>query len=163
TSLSGAQPLDVYGLCRSDASGITFALPQRARTPQVHSTARSRARTGMAQIQNRAAAPGRLVGRKAELEAIDAALASPTDGAHVVVSEGDAGIGKARLLQEAVRGSRGRGYRVLSCSPVESEAHFAFAALTDLLAGAVDESRAELPDPQRRALEAALLLADSAG
>ena len=71
--------------------------------------------------------------------------------------EGDAGVGKtALLLSEATRASAA-GTRVLSSRPTESETAGSFAALVDLLLPAVDEL-AVLPEPQRRALAAAMWL-----
>src|SRR5262249_54738214 len=53
--------------------------------------------------------------------------------------------------------------RVLVCRPIESEAQLAYAALGDLLAEVSDEAMAELPGPQRQALEVALLRSEPEG
>jgi len=51
-----------------------------------------------------------IVGRRAELEALDTALAQAREGAGGVVGiSADAGVGKSRLLAEFVRGVRGEG------------------------------------------------------
>jgi hypothetical protein len=50
-----------------------------------------------------------------------------------------------------------RSYRVLECCPVSAEAQLAYAALADLFDGVPDDVLAELPGPQRRAVEVALL------
>ncbi len=49
---------------------------------------------------------------------------------------------------------------VLAARPTQAEAALSFAALGDVLEGVLDEVLEELPQPQRRALEAALLLRD---
>jgi hypothetical protein len=49
---------------------------------------------------------------------------------------------------------------VLSSRPAESDEQLSFAALADLLSGALDRVLPELPAPQRSALEVALLLAE---
>jgi DNA-binding CsgD family transcriptional regulator len=79
----------------------------------------------------------------------------------VVLSiEGEAGVGKTTLWLEAVRRSRLKFFRTLSCRCVEAEAKLAFTALADLFAPVADDVVADLPPPQRRALEVALLQAD---
>ena len=54
-------------------------------------------------------------------------------------------------------------YRVLACRPIEAEAQLAYAALGDLLADVSDDVLGELPEPQRRALEVALLRREPEG
>ncbi|MGZ6564230.1 MAG: hypothetical protein ACXVH3_26385 [Solirubrobacteraceae bacterium] len=58
---------------------------------------------------------------------------------------------------EAVGAAEARGYLVLQAWPAQSEAKLSYAALTDLVGGAFDETRTTLPAPQERALSAALL------
>ena len=101
-----------------------------------------------------------LVGREAELERVDGFLTGAEVGPVVLVLDGEAGIGKTRVWQEGLRRAADRGHRALLCRPAESEAQLAFAALSDLLADALEETLPELQEPQRRALEVALLLAD---
>lgn len=98
-----------------------------------------------------------LIGREAEFERIGAFVESAGSGATALVIDGEAGIGKTALWREAVRKARSGGMTVLACRPVEAEAPLAFAGLGDLLAGVVDEVLPELPAPQRKALEIALL------
>ncbi len=74
--------------------------------------------------------------------------------------EGEAGIGKTMLWRHAVAEAQAQGYRVLSCSPSEAEAHLAFSGLRDLLDAAYGDVADALPPPQRRALDIALLRAD---
>jgi hypothetical protein len=51
---------------------------------------------------------------------------------------------------------------VLACRPIDAEAQLAYAALGDLLAEVPERALAELPGPQRHALEVALLRAEPA-
>ena len=90
---------------------------------------------------------------------LDAVPAGPVG----LLFEGDAGIGKTTLWREAVLEALDRSYCVLSCRPVESEGQLAFTALGDLLEEVPDSATAELPVPQRRALEVALLQIDAEG
>ena len=101
-----------------------------------------------------------LVGREAELGAVETFLSSERPCAVAIV--GEPGIGKTTLWQAAVEHARARGARVLVARPTESEARLAFAALADLLADVPDELFARLPEPQRVGLDAALLRAASA-
>jgi len=101
------------------------------------------------------------VGRDSELASIDAFL--DDTGGHLagLLIEGDGGIGKSRLWQEAVRTAHRRGHRVLACRPAENEASIGFAGLIDLLGSLGDEIPADLPEAQRRALDAALMRGSS--
>jgi DNA-binding CsgD family transcriptional regulator len=101
-----------------------------------------------------------LVGREAELGAVENFLSSERPCALAIV--GEPGIGKTTLWQAAVEHARAQGARVLIARPTESEARLAFAGLADLLADVPDELFARLPEPQRVGLDAALLRASSA-
>jgi DNA-binding CsgD family transcriptional regulator len=109
-----------------------------------------------------AATAAGLVGREEELTAIAHFLEAGAPACAVAV-EGEAGIGKTTVWQVAVDRAAGRGFRVLQARPAESEAKLAFSTLTDLLVDAVDETLGQLPPPQRRALEVALLIEDAGG
>jgi DNA-binding NarL/FixJ family response regulator len=102
-----------------------------------------------------------IVGREAELEALERFLGVVRERAAGLVIEGEAGIGKTTVWLEAVRLAEARGFRVLQARPAESEAKLSYAALADLIGAAFDETRAELPAPQQRALDAALLRSDA--
>lgn len=106
--------------------------------------------------------PG-LVGRGAELEAIVGFLDREDGAPPILTLEGEAGIGKTTLWSAGIELARERGYRVLASRPANAEAALPFAALGDILAGCLDEAGVDLPPPQRRALEAALLLAEPGG
>jgi len=102
-----------------------------------------------------------LLGRQAELAQIAAFLDAEAPAA--LVLEGEAGIGKTRVWEEGVRIAATAGCRVLAARVAGSEVQLSFAGLADLLDGVVDEALPGLPAPQRRALEAALLLAEAEG
>jgi DNA-binding CsgD family transcriptional regulator len=102
-----------------------------------------------------------ILGRDAELAAIASFLDRLEAGPVALVVEGEAGIGKTTLWEAGVAAAHRRGYPVLACRPVEAEATLSFAALGDLLDRVLDEVLAALPDPQRRAVEVALLRADA--
>jgi predicted ATPase len=101
-----------------------------------------------------------LVGRESELVAVETFLRS--ERARAVAIVGEPGIGKTTLWQAAVELARAQGARVLIARPTESEARLAFAGLADLLAEVPDELFAQLPEPQRVGIDAALLRAVSA-
>ena len=104
-----------------------------------------------------------VVGRDTELAAVTAFLDLGESRSTVLLLEGEAGIGKTTVWTESTRAASKLGYRVLRAQPLVAETPISFAAVGDLLAGVLDEVVAELPDPQRRALEVALLLDDPDG
>jgi MoxR-like ATPase len=75
---------------------------------------------------------GSVVGREAELLAVDAALAAARGGLAALVVEGEPGIGKTTVWREAVARAVVQGFRVLACRAAEAEARVSFAALGDL-------------------------------
>jgi DNA-binding CsgD family transcriptional regulator len=99
-----------------------------------------------------------LVGRQAELATVEEILARAEARPQGIVLEGEAGIGKTRLWKAGVQSAHERNFRVLSTRPGGSEVKLAFAGLADLLDGVAAEALPQLPPPQRRALEVALLL-----
>jgi DNA-binding CsgD family transcriptional regulator len=100
------------------------------------------------------------LGRESELRTVTRFLESFPHGLSGLLLEGDTGIGKTTLLKEALdQGSR-TGCVVLTANPGPAEMKQPFAGLGDLVQGADDEALADLPDPQRRALDVALLRAD---
>jgi DNA-binding CsgD family transcriptional regulator len=98
----------------------------------------------------------RVVGRENELSRLDAFIDDVADGPAVLLLEGESGIGKTTLWKRGAAVAAERGWRVLSTRPAESEAKLSYAGLADLLEGLADLFQA-LPDPQRSALEVALL------
>ena len=104
-----------------------------------------------------------LIGRERELAEITRFLDEGPAPPAALVVEGEPGIGKSTLWRRGIELAQGRGYRVLSSRPADSEAAVAYCALVDLLGTCVDEAVASLPLPQRHALEIALLLAEASG
>jgi DNA-binding CsgD family transcriptional regulator len=103
-----------------------------------------------------------LIGRDSELESAERFVDAVPDGSGALVIEGEAGAGKTSLWEAALDSARRHGNIVLRARPAEAETGFAHAALGDLLHERYDVLE-RLPDPQRRALEVALLLSDEGG
>ncbi len=105
-----------------------------------------------------------IVGRDAELAAIARFLdGGPGQTAYALLLEGDLGIGKSTILGASLELARERQYRVLACASASEEMRLSFVAVADLLAPVLEEVLPELPPPQRRALEIALLIRDLDG
>jgi DNA-binding CsgD family transcriptional regulator len=104
--------------------------------------------------ENGGAGPG-LLGRESLLEDVTAFWAG---SAGVLCLVGPAGIGKTALWRAAVDAASTAGWSVLRASPAEAERDMPYAVLADLLTGVLDDPALDLPAPQRRALEVALLL-----
>ena len=98
-----------------------------------------------------------IVGRDAELGAVDAFLTRVQRSFAVLAIEGEAGIGKTTVWLEARRRALERGAHVLVTRPTEAEASLSYAGLTDLFDSFADEVMTALPLPQREAISAALL------
>jgi DNA-binding CsgD family transcriptional regulator len=100
---------------------------------------------------------GAIVGREAELAALDHLLDDVDGGPATLALWGEAGIGKSTIWQAGVAAGRERGYAVLASRPAASEVRLTYAGLDDLLVD-VDAGVIEaLPGPQRRAIDIALL------
>jgi len=97
---------------------------------------------------------GPLLGRVAEIELLASLFDGVQGGGGALVLHGEPGIGKSRLLAVAAGLARERGFRVLSATGVQSEAHLAFAGLHQLLRP-LRFRVADLPATQRAALDAA--------
>lgn len=99
-----------------------------------------------------------LIGRDSELAKVERFLVDEVLTTRLLLIEGAPGIGKTAFLAEVTRLAGRRRYRILQSNPVEAEADLSFAGLGDLLRrvdiGGIDV----LPEPQRIALEIALLL-----
>ena len=106
---------------------------------------------------------GGVVGRDRELATVTAFLDALPSGTSGLLLEGTAGIGKTTVWESGVAGAAARSYVILSSRPAESEATLSFAALGDLMDGVLGQVLPQLPPPQRRALEVALLIADPVG
>jgi DNA-binding CsgD family transcriptional regulator len=105
--------------------------------------------------------PDQVIGRHREREATVEFLTGLENGlGGVLVFAGEPGIGKTTVWQDAVDKARASSFVVLVARPVEAEAGLAFAGLSDLFEPLGDVVLAGLAEPQRRALEVALLRAD---
>ena len=100
-----------------------------------------------------------LVGRSAESETLAALLEDVDRTGAVLVLRGDPGIGKSRLLAEAIALAQGRQMTVLATSGVQSEARLAFGGLQQLLRP-VREQTAGLSATHQAVLDAALGIGD---
>ena len=76
-----------------------------------------------------------LVGRGAELTLLTRSLFQhkPGVGWRTIAVRGEAGVGKTRLVQEAISGARFRGYRVMEASAAQLERKISLSPLLDLL------------------------------
>jgi DNA-binding CsgD family transcriptional regulator len=99
-----------------------------------------------------------LVGREAELAAIDGLLDGARAGSSgVLVLRGPAGIGKTSLLDAAVASAK--DFASSYVAGVESEIALGFAAVHQLVLPFLDRV-GDLPEPQRHALQSVFGLAD---
>ena len=102
-----------------------------------------------------------LHGRDAERDAIGALLEGARGSrSAALVIRGEAGVGKTALMDDTRE--RASDMRVLATRGIESESELAYAGLYGLLRPALDRL-GDLPEPQARALGAALGMAEGAG
>ncbi len=97
-----------------------------------------------------------IVGRDGELARVADFLAGSQSGTLLV--EGPPGVGKTTLWDAGVAIAR-RSVRVLASRPSSADSTLSFSGLTDLLEDVDVGSLAAVPEPQRQALEVALLRA----
>jgi len=102
-----------------------------------------------------------VIGREKELVAAATFLDRVEVGHAVLHIDGAPGVGKTTVWNEILRIATGRGNSVLPCRPVSWEAHLAYVGLADLLSDVYDEFAGRLPRPQKKALDAVLLRAES--
>ena len=105
-----------------------------------------------------ATAPGLLLGRDRDLAELYALVDGIEDHGGALLVRGEAGIGKSALFAATKERARERGIAVVSTTGALSEAQLTFAGLHQLLLPLLDGLDL-LPDPQRRALEAAFGIA----
>jgi hypothetical protein len=98
-----------------------------------------------------------VLAREAELGAIRDRLRAIATSGGALVLEGAPGIGKTTLWREGIAFAEAEGWTVLRASCVPSESQLAYATLGDILEPVLDDALQEIPDPQRQALEIALL------
>jgi DNA-binding CsgD family transcriptional regulator len=101
-----------------------------------------------------------VVGRDEELAVVRDFLAAVDRLPSALLIEGEAGIGKTTLWSAGIAAAAEHGYRVLSARPAQAESQVSYAGLADLLDPVLEHALDELPPPQRRALEIALVLRD---
>src|SRR5512139_2445913 len=101
--------------------------------------------------------PLRLVGRADLLAAVEGQL---TAGGSVVLT-GPAGIGKTAVMDAIGAAAVARGERVLRVAGAETERWISYAGVADLFSQVPVEYLAELPEPQRAAVNAVLLRSHS--
>jgi DNA-binding CsgD family transcriptional regulator len=104
-----------------------------------------------------------IIGREEELAELRRFLDGIDRVPVAFLMEGEPGVGKTALWRAGVELARERGLRVLTAIPATAETRLSFAALADLLAPVLADVLRDLPPPQRRALEIALLLEDAEG
>src|SRR5262245_5556371 len=146
-------------------------LPDAAPPPGLATTARHGARLRVSRAvcylryrdvpETTSELAGQLVGRETELARLDEFLTDPARRA--LVLSGRPGIGKTALWEATLETARTRGRRVLSARGSGAETRLSFAALIDLLDEVGDEELAELPRPQRHALDVALFRVEASG
>ena len=95
-------------------------------------------------------------GRDAELATLDAFVDALGAGPATLVVSGPPGSGVTTLWSAAVRRARERGLLVVTARPTAAEAGLPHGVLADLLPG-LSDGDPELPEPQRRAVDAVLL------
>ena len=101
-----------------------------------------------------------VVGRGSELTAVERALTRASQGPAGLVLQGEPGIGKTTLWIAARTLASERGFQLLSSRPTRAESALPLGAFGDLLTDVSPDIAALLPDPQRHALEVALLRVD---
>lgn len=105
------------------------------------------------------ATAGPLLGRHAEVELLTAMLDGTETAGSTLVLRGEPGVGKSRLLAEAVRLAGERDMVVLQMTGVEAEAHLPFAGLHQLVRP-VRARASDLISAHRAALDAAFGVGD---
>lgn len=104
----------------------------------------------------RAGGPG-IFGRGEQLAAVLALLAEPGAGARALVVEGEPGVGKTTLWTAGREAAQTAGWTVLTARGSPGESALSFAGLLDLMDPVSQDVLARLPEPQRAAVDAALL------
>jgi len=103
-----------------------------------------------------------VIGRRREFAEVEGMFESLSGGAGTVVFFGEAGIGKTTLWERALELGEERLCTVLSARAAQSELELTYVGLRDLLDSVPRDVLEQLPGPQRRALELALLQVDAA-
>jgi DNA-binding CsgD family transcriptional regulator len=107
--------------------------------------------------------PAGVLSRQAEDRAVADFLASASRQPSALVVEGEPGIGKTTLWSAVVKQAGEHGFQVLTARPASAESVLAYASLADLLSDVDAAAFADLPYPQRHAIDRVLLRADTGG
>jgi DNA-binding CsgD family transcriptional regulator len=99
--------------------------------------------------------------RPVEGRSVSGFLASARSQPSALLIEGEPGIGKTTLWLAALESAQDKGFQVLSARAAAAESVLAYAALADLLDGVPASALANLPEPQRAAVDQVLLRADN--
>ncbi|HEX9497094.1 MAG TPA: ATP-binding protein, partial [Mycobacterium sp.] len=94
-----------------------------------------------------------MASRPTEEQALSEFLDSAAGAPSALLVDGEAGIGKTTVWLAGLKRARDRGFRVLSARVANAHSVPAYAPLADLLEGVPASSWAELPGPQRTALD----------
>lgn len=100
-----------------------------------------------------------IIGRERELAELARLLSTLPSGPFALVFEGEAGIGKTTIWEAGLAAVGEDSVPLLVTRAVEGEMRLSFTGIGDLLADLLDDVLPALPEPQRDALEVALLLA----
>lgn len=100
----------------------------------------------------------RIVGRDRETIWLTELIAAASSRSAVVTIDAAAGVGKSALMALSGELAEQAGARVVRCQPSAAEAHYAYAALGDIMSTIDDLAAVE--EVPRRALERALLRAE---
>jgi DNA-binding CsgD family transcriptional regulator len=101
--------------------------------------------------------------KRPEFDALSTFLTDALTGSVGLVIDGEPGIGKTTLWLEAIGLAHEQGFRVLSARPAAAESVMAYGSLTDLLLDCDSDDWADLPSPQRIALDQVTLRRRDAG
>ena len=101
--------------------------------------------------------PEPVLGRAVALAVVDEFLDGAQRDAAVLVFTGEPGIGKSTLWRAATLAAAERGIRILAARPAAADVRLSGVGLADLFAEVEEAVLAELPGPQRDAIDAALL------
>lgn len=106
---------------------------------------------------------GALVGRKDELDALCAALEDAKGGSRrIQLMEGEAGIGKSRLVDELTRVAKADGFTCLFGAGDSIEQHTPYLAWRGILSAACGLNEALLPSERRERVHSCLASIDAA-
>jgi DNA-binding SARP family transcriptional activator len=82
-----------------------------------------------------------LVGREAEMHALQQVYARVVDDGHFLVVEGETGIGKTRLVEDMLTNLRSRGVVTIAGRCYSGQANLAYAPVVEGLRSAIQENR----------------------